>query len=231
MDEISNNYNQNYHLNDIKSNYILKKIFCQIKIKKLLEIIRNNKNLQNRLNKDINDYKEYLQIEIEVIPEENNYGKFINIEDNDKCYYHIYFNDNKEDINKNSINENDKVSKIKIIIDYEIKYLNKLFKSCLCLKKINIIKCKRKDIKIMKGMFIGCSNLEEVNLSKFKFNIIKDMSYMFKGCSKLKKLNIINFKANNLTNMSCMFKGCSSLNKIKTSNKYIQKIIEVNNLK
>ena len=172
MEEISDDYKQNYHLNDIKSNYILKKILCLIKIKKLLEIIRYNKNLQKRLIKDINDYKEYLQIEIEVILDENNYGKFINIEDNGKSFYHIYFNDSKEDINKNSINENDKVNKIKIIIDYDIKCLNKLFKSCLCLKKINVIKCKRKDIKNLKGMFIGCTNLEEVNLSKFKFSII-----------------------------------------------------------
>ena len=36
-------------------------------------------------------------------------------------YNNIYFNDNKEEIKRNDLNENYNVSKIKIIIDYQVK--------------------------------------------------------------------------------------------------------------
>ena len=52
----------------------------------------------------------------------NEYGEFIKINKDDIKYYHIYYNDNKEkEIKKTSINKNDKVSKINIIIDYPVK--------------------------------------------------------------------------------------------------------------
>ena len=90
--------------------------------KKKLEIVKYNKRIQNRINLSVNDYKEYGEIEIEIIPKKGEYGKFININENDELYYHIYFNDNKEEIkNKYEIKEEDKVTKIKIIIDYQVK--------------------------------------------------------------------------------------------------------------
>ena len=55
-------------LMNIKSKFVLKKIFEQIQYNKLLELIRYNRNLQNRLQKGLNDYKEYLKTEIEIIP-------------------------------------------------------------------------------------------------------------------------------------------------------------------
>ena len=100
--------------------------------KKKLEIVKYNKKIQNRLNLSIKDYKEYSKIitpiEIEIIPNKGGYGKFINIKENDKLYYHIYFNDNKEEIknkyrikedlfgftkNEYYIEEEDKVTKLK----------------------------------------------------------------------------------------------------------------------
>ena len=91
-----------------------------------LEIIKYNKNIQKRINIDINNYKEYSEkyssIEIEIIPMKNKYGQFINIKGEDKEYYHIYFNDNKKkEIKRTSLNKKDKVSKINIIIDMIIK--------------------------------------------------------------------------------------------------------------
>ena len=51
--------------------------------KKKLEIVKYNKRIQNRLNLSIKDYKEYSEtyssIEIEIIPTEGKYGKFIKI--------------------------------------------------------------------------------------------------------------------------------------------------------
>ena len=49
--------------------------------KKSLQIFQYNKKLQNRLNLDINDYKEYSEtftpIEIEIIPAKDKYGFFL----------------------------------------------------------------------------------------------------------------------------------------------------------
>ena len=82
-----------------------------MKKKKLLEIMKYNKKLQKRLNLNINDYKEYSKlyssIEIELKLVDNNYGKFINIPDDDKEYYHLYFNNSNEEIKRNYLNENE----------------------------------------------------------------------------------------------------------------------------
>ena len=84
--------------------------------KKKLEIVKYNKKVQKRLDLGVKDYKEYSEtftpIEIEIIPAKGKYGEFINIDENDKLYYHIYFNDNKEEIkNKYKINKEDNVTK------------------------------------------------------------------------------------------------------------------------
>ena len=89
-------------LENIKSRYILSKIYDNMTKKKKLEIVKYNKKMQNRINLSVKDYKEYSEtftpIEIEIIPKKDKYGKFININEIDKLYYHIYFNDNKEEI-------------------------------------------------------------------------------------------------------------------------------------
>ena len=84
---------------NLKSNFIFKKILEYMKKNKSLEIIRYNNKLQKRLNLNINDYKEYyLSIEIELKIVDDKYGKFINIPNKDKEYYHIYFNNSNEEI-------------------------------------------------------------------------------------------------------------------------------------
>ena len=100
----------------VKNMNILKKIFNLLTQKKSLKIITYNKNIQKRLNKDINDYKEYLRIEIDLIPKAGIYGKFINVEKIEP-YYHIYFNDDIKEIKENTIPFFE-VTKIKIKIDY-----------------------------------------------------------------------------------------------------------------
>ena len=104
----------------IKSNFILKKFFDYPNKRKSLEIIKYNKNIQKRMNININNYKEYSEkyssIEIEIKPMKNKYGRFIYIkEDEDKEYYHIYYNYNKkEEIKSIYLDKDDKVSKINI---------------------------------------------------------------------------------------------------------------------
>ena len=129
-------------MTNLKSDYFLRKLYDIISKKKKLEIIRFNKKMQNRINLSIKDYKEYSEtftpIEIEIVPTKGKYGNFIKINKNDELFYHIYFNDNKKEIkNKYEINEEDKVKKIKIIIDYQVKSIEKLFYRCECIESIN----------------------------------------------------------------------------------------------
>ena len=75
-------------LENIKSRYILSKIYDNMTKKKKLKIVKYNKRIQNRINSSIKDYKEYSEtfttIEIEIIPAKGEYGKFINIKENDE---------------------------------------------------------------------------------------------------------------------------------------------------
>ena len=67
----------------LKSDYFLRKLFNNLLKKKSLDIIKYNKNLKDRLDISIKDYKEYSKIysliELEIKPVKNNYDKFINI--------------------------------------------------------------------------------------------------------------------------------------------------------
>ena len=92
---------------NLKSDYFLQILFNNLMKKKTLDIIKYNKNIKDRINITIKDYKEYSeiysQIELEIKPANKIYGKFIKINEENKMYYHIYFNDNKEEIKKNHL--------------------------------------------------------------------------------------------------------------------------------
>ena len=186
-------------LKNLKSDYFIQKFFDYIQKRRTLKTIRYNKSIQKRINLNINHYKEYSEkyssIEIEIKPMENEYGRFINIKEGDEEYYHIYYNDNKkEEIKSTSLNENDKVSKINIIIDYQVESFNKLFCDCYC--------------------------VESICFKKFYRNNITNMNYMFCGCSSLKELNLNNFNTNNVTDMRSMFSKCSDELKLKLKSKF-----------
>ena len=80
----------------LKKDYFLKLLFNNLLKKKSLDMIKYNKNIKNRLNISIKDYKEYLEIyssiEIEIKPANNIYGKFINMNKENEMNYHIYSN-------------------------------------------------------------------------------------------------------------------------------------------
>ena len=175
--------------------------------RKSLETIRYNKSIQKRINININHYKAYSEtktsIELEIIPMKGEYGKFINIKEEDKKYFHIYFNDNKkEEIENTSLYKGDNVSKISIIIDYQIKSFSELFAYCECIESIEFKKFYRNNITDMRSMFSGCSSLKELNINNFNTKKVNNMSYMFSGCSSLKKLNPSNFNTNKVIVMS-----------------------------
>ena len=226
-------------IESLKNDFFLQKLYDITPKKKKLEIVKYNKKVQNRLNLGIKDYKEYSEtyssIEIEIILAKGKDDIFLNIDENDDLYYHIYFNDNKEEIkNKDRkehyrkeygetkheyyITEEDKITKIKIILDYQVKSFQRLFSDCKCIESINFKKFYRNNITDMGNMFAGCSSLKELNLNNFNTNNVTDMSCMFFGCSSLKELNLNNFNTNNVTNMRAMFSGCSSLKELNLNN-------------
>ena len=218
---------------NIKSDYFLQKIIGNIKRNKSLEIMKYNKKLQKRLNLSIKDYKEYSQlfspIEIELKTVDNKYEKFINIYEN-KEYYHIYFDDSKDEIKRSYLNENEKVKIIKIIIDHQITSLKSLFLGVKCISSIFFKKFNRINITDMSYMFHGCSSLKELNLSKFNTNNVTDMSFIFSKCSSLKELNLSKFNTYNVTNMTSMFYKCSSLKEINISNFNTNKVTNMSGM-
>ena len=109
-------------LSKLKSNYLLKILFGNLLKKKSLDIIKYNNNLKSRINININNYKEYSEIyssiELEIKPINNINSNFINKENG--TYYHIYFNNNEEEIERNYLKQNEQIKTIKIIIDYQM---------------------------------------------------------------------------------------------------------------
>ena len=229
--KINLNNNKKILLIDIKSSYILKKICSCLNKKNKLNIIKHNKKLQYKLNFTIDDYKklydEYFSpIEIELIIKKNTEGNFINIENNNISFYHIFFDDNNQELKKNYItNENLDINKIKIIIDHQIKSFRGLFKDCKCIKYINFINFKRIDIKDMSYMFYNCKSLQELDLNNYNTSNVFDMSYMFYNCQNLKELYLYNFNTQNVNNMSYMFYNCYFLKKLDLNNFNTQNVI------
>ena len=196
---------------EIKSSYILRKIIKHINERNFLKIINYNKLFKKKLNISIDTYIRYFnQIEIEIIINnnklDNETNKFININDeNDKQFYNIYLVEVKKEINRNYLYKYESISKIKVLIDTEVKSLTKLFNECYCLKKIKFTKFNRIDFTDFSNMFNYCRNLINLDISKIKTNNIENMKNMFCNCSSLKSLNISNFKTDKVNNMSYMF--------------------------
>ena len=149
----------------IRCEFFLKNIFECIAQKVYLKLVQYNKFLQQKLNLSIDSYINYFnQIEIEVVPNEKIKKKsiFINMK-KPKSSFHIYFNNSNNEIQRNYLKKNEKVSKIKIIIENKVKSLTGLFKGCRCLKGIKFIKFNRKDISKMSRMFYKCKSLININ--------------------------------------------------------------------
>ena len=210
--------NSNNFLLEIKNNSILKRIFSNLKESKFLKMIIYNNQLQKRVNKDINDYiNEYSKIVIEIYPYPYGNINFINLFGG-ASYAHIYFDDNEKEIKRTYLNPGEKVTKIKVILDYRFKTLCGLFKECHNIRKISFIKFNRDNINNMSFMFSECYYLEELDLSHFNTDNVKDMQKMFKSCERLKELNLSNFDTKKVKNMSHIFEKCKSLEKLNLLN-------------
>ena len=217
------------YLIKIKSKYILKQIFKHLRRNILLQTIKYNKNMQKRLDFTFKDFKEFAEkystIELEIIPAENKYGKFINIiNESDENYFQIYLNSDK----KSKLNEINKIEKIKIKIEYPIKSFKELFKDCKCIESITFNKFSRNNITDMSYMFDGCESLKELNFDNFNTENVTDMNHMFYNCFLLEELNLSKFNTQNVTDMGFMFYGCTSLNKLNIDNFDTQNVDNMN---
>ena len=215
------------------SNYFLQNLFSILQNKRKLQIIKYNIVIQNILNITINDYKNYFEvftpIEIEIKPIKNKFGKFINNE-GEESYYHIYFNDNKNETKINYISKENSVSKIKIIIDYQVQSFKRLFSYCKCIESIIFKKFNRNNITDMKEMFSNCSFLEKIDFLNFNTQNVIDMSGMFSFCTAIKELNLSKFNFSNVTDLSGMFIGCSSLKELNIPFFNNNELINVNGM-
>ena len=137
-EEKSNQIKSKVYIENLKSDFFVIKMFDIMKRKKSLEIMKYNKKLQKRLNLGINDYKDFCQlyssieIELKVINNvDGKFNKFINLPENEKEkeYYHIFFDNSKEEIKRNYLKENEKVETIKIIINHPVNS----FRGLICL--------------------------------------------------------------------------------------------------
>ena len=206
---------------------------------KYLILFKYNKSFKQLLNISLNDYKSFSAIKILLIPKkqlkrgENN---FICINSNNlftrkkSSFYHIFFDDNNEEINRDYITREDKVDKIKIIIDQEEKSLRGLFTFCECLKEIYFTNFKRKDIIDMREMFAFCKSLSKIDLTNFKTNNVTNMDQMFRSCLSLTEVDLSNLNTSKLTNMNDMFSGCCNLKKLNLSKIDTSNVITMNNI-
>ena len=176
---------------NIKTDYFLIKLFNNFQKKTTLNIINYIKSIQKRLN--INDYEEYLMkyssIEIEIKPIYNKYGKFIIFNEKNEKYFHIYFDNIKQEIKRNYTKENEQITLIKIIIDYQINSFKELFNSCDCIESIIFKRFYRNNKTDMSYM----SNVK-IFLNSFTMN--------FQNYQNLKKIYYIKQKIGNITEIN-----------------------------
>ena len=134
----------------IKRKLIFKKVFKYVPEGNFLKILKYNKYLQGQLDLTFEIFKEYSnKIILEIIPSNTllqNKNIFINII-GDKSSYYTFFNDEKEAIKRNYFLKDEKVKKIKIVINAsEIKSLDGLFESRNYIEQIKFVKFSKRDI-------------------------------------------------------------------------------------
>ena len=140
MEDSKLNLDKKTTYKQIKSKFILRKIFDFLPQYNLLKIILHNKDIKNKLNKDIDDYKNYLRTEILVIPKSKVQVQYFNIYEKDSLpYIHVYLNDDKNETKGPYFTKDNTTKKIKILIDYEFNNFYGLFQNCYYIYKINFI--------------------------------------------------------------------------------------------
>ena len=115
---MSNKLDNGSILLTIKSKNNLRKLFNQLTTLQKLRIIRQNKKIQNKLNIRKKDYEEYCATVFEIVPHAipilKTKSTFINIfNDENKKYFHIFFDDSKDETHIEYLTNTDNVKKNK----------------------------------------------------------------------------------------------------------------------
>ena len=220
------------NLIDIRSKYIIKKIFDYFAINKTFKIIKYNKEIQSLLDISKNSYKEYSELEIQIKLAKKIIGKFINLPEKIENNFKIYFdNSKKEVIKKYEINNKDKIKKIKITSTYKYKKIKQmpLFKDCNCIEEISI-RCYRSIFNNLISFFWGCSSLKKIEFIHFNTEHINDIGCMFANCKSLEEIIFNDFNTEKMTIMNDLFCGCESLKKINLSNFNTKNVTDMSNM-
>ena len=217
---MSENNKDTSSLFSVKCKYIIESIFKNMKLKKVLNIIKYNKALQQRMDFSLLSYKYYYSIiiKIETISEFDE--KLINVSDDSKQFFHIFYGHRKE-------GSNNQTKTSKIIIEKKVTSLNGLFEDCEIIKRIIFTKFNVNSILDMSKMFKGCSNIENILFTNVNTDNVINMSEMFSGCISLKNINLKKFNTKKVINMSGMFSKCISLESINLSNFITDKVVDM----
>ena len=202
----------------IRSKYLLQKVFGYTSKSQRLGLAMHCRDLQEKLEIGIDDYKKYYdQIEIDVFPLNGvTNTDFINVPKSMEQYVHVFFSGDEEEKKINQYHQN--VEKIKIILDKEFDEFENLFSDLPGIKKIKFQHFQRKNIYDMSGMFDGCENIEKIVFKQIKTDNVVTMSFMFNNCKKLKRIkHLSNFNTQNVEDMNSMFSGCKQIKKIDIS--------------
>ena len=146
------------NIHKVKSKYIVKHLFNYLKKDRAYNIIKYNKNLQDKLEISLKDYQicseKFTTIKISIKLAQNKYGTFINILNHHESFYHIYFNNSIKETKKYHRDKNERINQIEIIIDYQVNSFKNLFSKCVCIESITFTKFYRKNINDMCMMFL-----------------------------------------------------------------------------
>ena len=216
-------------LDKIKSKYIFKQLFKILNKKRLLQLIKINKQLNKLLNIILEDYKKFVQIIFELTLTENvivsnlSYGA-----EKIRKYIHYYKLDSDIELkhNKHFVS-----NQFKIVIDYEVNSLDGFFNGESKIREIKVIKWNNINIIDLSFMFYGCTSLTNIhNLSIIKTENVKNMCRIFQLCTSLKELDLSNFKTTKVKDMNNMFSKCRSLNSLNVSSFDTKNVINMSSM-
>ena len=198
----------------IRSKYIRIFVFKFLSRKNMLDIVKYNKSIKKELNFDLNSYKFFNAIEIEITTVENNYDGIVNSRDlssNDINLVHFVKNKKEKDIFFDNDKLSDNENKITIYIEKTFSDLSYFFKDCYNIKKIIFKKFRIKNFNDMSYMFFNCKNLESIIFLEFDTSNVRSFFSMFGLCKSLKVLDLSKFNTNNALDMGYMFYKCINL--------------------
>ena len=212
-------------------------------------IMQNNKNLNVKINNDINNNNVNM---IEMVVENNdeneidednnifricnyiehsisNNNELNNININKSCL-EVYINNNKYDY-KNFIKPPKGILTIKIIINYLLTDCRNLFVTCCKnLISLNLSSFDCRNVSNMSYMFRNCEKLTCINFTNFNTKNVTNMGRMFMDCKNLKNLDLSSFDTSNVKKMAYMFHGCENLTNLNLSNFNTLNVKEMNDM-